>query len=79
MSNPPEELPEHARLFISKLSEDDTKRLEWLLGIVEKIEGWCNINRMIAKFVIVSVIGLLIVMSQAFDAVRNLLGWGGKH
>jgi hypothetical protein len=76
VSNPPE-LPEHARLFISKLSEDDIGRLAWLLGIVETIEGWCKINRMIAKFIIVFIIGTLILFSQAFDAVRNLLSW--KH
>lgn len=79
MSNAPPEIPDHARLFISKLSSDDINRLSWLLGIVEMVEGWCKINRMIAKFLIVVVIGTLILFSQAFDAVRNLLSWGGKH
>lgn len=76
MSNPPE-MPEHTRVFVASLSKDDIDRLTWLLGIVETAEGWCKINRMIAKFVIVALIGTLILFSQAFDALRNLLSW--KH
>jgi len=79
LSNPPDDMPEHARVFVASLSKDDINRLSWLLGIVEMVEGWCKINRMIAKFFIVVIIGTLIMFSQAFDAVRNLLSFGGKH
>jgi len=72
-------MPEHTRVFVASLSKDDIDRLSWLLGIVEMVEGWCKINRMIAKFIIVVIIGTLIMFSQAFDAVRNLLSFGGKH
>lgn len=79
MSNPPDEMPEHTRVFVASLSKEELDRLTWLLGIVEMVEGWCKINRMIAKFIIVVIIGTLIMFSQAFDAVRNLLSFGGKH
>lgn len=77
MSTPPDDMPEHARVFVASLSKDDINRLSWLLGIVEMVEGWCKINRMIGKFIIVFIIGTLILFSQAFDAVRNLISW--KH
>lgn len=60
--------------FIAKLSVEDRRRLTWLLNIIGKIEGWCVINRAIAKVILVGAIGLLILFSNALDAIRNLLG-----
>jgi hypothetical protein len=78
LSNVPE-LPEHTTKFIASLSKDDIGRLNWLLQVIEMVDGWCKINRVIGKFLIASIIGALILFSQGFDALRNLLSWGGKH
>lgn len=60
-----------------KLSQEDIERLQRFAGILERVEGWCLVNRAIAKAVIIGGIGLLILFSNALDAVKNLLGW--KH
>jgi hypothetical protein len=68
---------EEAKRLIEALDADDVRRLTWLLAVVSRIEGWCSINRWIGKVVIAGVITFLIMTSQAWDAIRNLLGW--KH
>jgi hypothetical protein len=68
---------EEARRLIEALDADDVRRLTWLLAVVGRIEGWCSINRWIGKVVIAGIITFLIMTSQAWDAIRNLLGW--KH
>ena len=56
------------------LSEDEIASLQRLARILTRIEGWCLVNRAIAKVLIVGALGLLILFSNALDAVKNLLG-----
>ncbi len=73
----PAENQKSAEDFIKSLSPSDVKRLEWLLGIIGKIDGWCAVNRWIGKYLIIGGIGLLILFSQGLDAIKNLIWW--KH
>jgi hypothetical protein len=57
-----------------KLSPEDIRRLQWLLACIERIEGWCLINRWIGKTILVGGIGMLIWFSNILDAFKNLLG-----
>jgi hypothetical protein len=68
---------EAKELLLSKLDADDIRRLAWLLAVVGRIEGWCSVNRWIGKAIIASIITFLIMTSEAWNAIRNLLGW--KH
>ena len=70
-------MSEDAKKFLEKLDADDLRRLSWLLAVIGRVEGWCLVNRWIGKMVIATIIGFLILTSQAWDAIRNLLGW--KH
>lgn len=62
---------------MSSLEPEDIERLKQLAKTLKRIDGWCKVNRAIGKFIIVTVIGLLILFSQGLDAIRNLFGW--KH
>ena len=62
---------------MNHLSPEEIERLQRLAALLKRVDGWCRVNRSIGKFIIVTVIGLLIIMSQGLDAIRNLLGW--KH
>lgn len=53
------------------------ERLQRLLRVLARIEGWCVVNRAIAKAIIIGGLGLLILFSNALDAIKNLLGF--KH
>ena len=44
---------------------------------MERMDGWCVINRQLGKFVFFTAVGLLILLSQGLDAIKNLLGM--KH
>ena len=69
MSNPADE--DHITVTLPK---DDYQRLSKLLSTLKMVDGWCRINRAIAKFLIFGIITALIVMSQTLDAVKNLIG-----
>lgn len=56
------------------LTPEEIERLRRFSGVLERVEGWCLINRAIAKIVLIGGIGLLILFSNALDAVKNLLG-----
>jgi hypothetical protein len=60
-----------------QFSSEDAERLKRFAGLLERVDGWCKINRWIGKFILVGGIGLLILFSNALDAVKNLIGW--KH
>lgn len=66
-----------AEKFLSKLDKADVERLDRLLATLRMVDGWCRVNRAIGKWIIVGGISLLILLSGAWDALRNLLGW--KH
>jgi hypothetical protein len=68
---------DEAQELLAKLDADDIRRLTWLLAVVGRIEGWCSVNRWIGKAIIASIITFLIMTSEAWNALRNLLGW--KH
>lgn len=59
------------------LDPEDIERLKQLAKTLKRIDGWCRVNRVIGKFIIITIIGSLILLSQGLDAIRNLLGW--KH
>jgi len=72
--------PQDEKEFINvSLPKDDFQRLSKLLETLRRIDGWCSINRAIGKFIIFGAIAVLVVLSQGFDAVRNLLSGFGKH
>ena len=60
-----------------KLTPEDEERLIRISRVYGRMENWWKINKAIGKFIFFTAIGLLIVLSQGFDAIRNLLGW--KH
>ena len=59
------------------LDPEEIERLKRVARVLARIEGWCLINRAIGKFIFFTVIGLLILLSQGLDAIKNLLGM--KH
>lgn len=61
------------------LPREDYRRLSKLLDTLRRVDGWCSINRSIAKIFLYGAIAALIVLSQALDAVRNLFSGLGKH
>lgn len=67
-------MSDEAKDFLEKLDADDMRRLEWLLRIIGRVEGWCAVNRWLGKVVIAGIITFLIMTSQAWDAIRNLFG-----
>lgn len=67
--------PDNPEEFIKNLSTQDLLRLSRLLRTIERVEGWCKINRAIAKFIIYGGIAALIVLSQGIDAIKHLLGF----
>ena len=62
---------------MSDLTPEEKEAVVRMAQAWRRIEGWCRINRAIGKFVFLTIIGLLIALSQGLDAIRNLLGW--KH
>ena len=61
------------------LPREDYRRLSRLLETLRRIDGWCSINRYLARIVLYGGIAALIFLSQALDAVRNLFSGMGKH
>lgn len=61
------------------LRKADYHRLTNLLAIFERVDGWCRVNRYIARIVLYGAIAGLIFISQALDAIRNLFSGLGKH
>lgn len=56
------------------LEPEEIERLRKIARVLARIEGWCSVNRSIGKFIFYAVIGLLILLSQGLDAIKNLLG-----
>lgn len=50
-----------------------------LLDAVEKIEGWCVINRWIGKWILFAGLTAIILLSDAIDRAKNMLHSFGKH
>jgi len=59
---------------LKTLSPEEVAALARIAKVYGRIEGWCKVNRAIGKFVFFTVIGLLILLSQGLDAIRNLFG-----
>ena len=68
-------MTDSAKKFLENLDADDLRRLSWLLAMIGRVEGWCSINRWIGKVVIAGAITILIMTSEAWMAIKHLLGW----
>lgn len=66
--------PDDPAKFIASLEPDDLRILSWLIKTLRMVDGWCRVNRAIGKFLIVGLLLGLIMLSNALDAVKNLLG-----
>lgn len=55
---------------MSDLSPEELKALKSLAQFYKMIQGWCRINRWLA----LTLLAALIAMSQALDAIKNLIG-----
>ena len=66
-----------AEEFLEKLDKDDLDRLERLLATLRMVDGWCKVSRWIGKWIIVSGLTLLVLLSGAVEALQKLIGW--KH
>lgn len=60
---------------MSDLSEDELKALKSLAKLWARVEGWCAVNRWIGKTLIIGGVGLLILLSQGLDAIKNIFAW----
>jgi len=61
------------------LPREDYRRLSKLLDTLRRVDGWCSINRSIAKIFLYGAIAALIVLSQVLDAIKNIFSSLGKH
>lgn len=61
------------------LRKEDYRRLSRLLETLRRIDGWCSVNRYLARIILYGGIAALIFLSQGLDAVRNLFSGMGKH
>ena len=61
------------------LTPDQRKALIRLANSWAKVEGWCLINKAIGKLVIIGGLGVIILVSQSVDAIKNLLRGFGKQ
>lgn len=66
-----------AEKFLQKLDKGDLQRLDWLLSVLRKVDGWCSVNRFVGKWVIVTGLTFLVLLSGAVEAFQKLIGW--KH
>lgn len=69
------ELPEHVSDFVSGLDEDDIATLRHVIRIFNAMSGWCRVTR----WLFLTALGALIIISQGYDAARNLLGLKAGH
>lgn len=55
---------------MSDLSPEELRALKSLAQFYKMIQGWCRINRWIA----LTLLAVLIALSQGLDAIKNLIG-----
>lgn len=71
--------PDSDNLNLESLTPEQRKALIRLATAWAKVEGWCLINKAIGKFVIFGGLGIIILLSQGIDAIKNLLRGFGKQ
>ena len=70
---------EAIKAAVDNLPPETWRRLLSLLKLMERMEGWCQVNRAVGKFVLFTIIAGLILFSDALDALRNLFGFMTRH
>lgn len=63
-----------ADINLNELPQEDKQALLWLARWKRRMDDWCSINRAIGRFVLITIIGTLILLSSGWDAVVNLVG-----
>jgi hypothetical protein len=64
------DLPHETRKFIGGLDDDDLAVLKSVIDIFKTMSAWCRVTR----WLFLAALGLLFMLSQSLDAIKNLLG-----
>jgi hypothetical protein len=64
------ELSPQVRKFMAGLDEDDLAILKTVIDTFRALSAWCRVTR----WLFLGAIGLLFMLSQSLDAIKNLLG-----
>lgn len=59
---------------LEELTPEQKKALIWLAGVLERMNGWCAVNKWIGKTILITGLTALILFSNAIDAFKHLLG-----
>jgi hypothetical protein len=54
------------------LTSEQRKSLIRLANAWSRVEGWCLVNRAIGRVILIGGLGLIILLSQSIDAIKNL-------
>ena len=65
--------------FIKGLDHDDVARLAKLLAALRRVDGWCSVNRAIAKWLIFTAIAAIVLMSSGYDTLVRLISFLRGH
>lgn len=74
MSNPDEQ----DEIKFDDLTNEQRKSLIRLANAWARVEGWCLINKAIGRVVLIGGLGVIILLSQSIDAIKNLARSFGK-
>ena len=66
-----DELSPPVRKFMASLDEDDLAILKTVIETFRAVSAWCRITR----WLFLAALGLLFMLSQSLDAIKNLLGF----
>ena len=65
------DLPPPVRRFMAGLDEEDLTILKTVIETFRAVSAWCRVTR----WLFLAAIGLLFMLSQSLDAIKNLLGF----